>query len=142
MKLRKINYMGGLEVELTGNLRIEEKTVGSVYIYDNDGFIAEGICKRKVEEIVDKVNNSIQLKNIDLIGIRKQEQADKVCEEEKEFFIALMNKDTENAKEEFWDIVQAHLGLIFLDLGITAEELMEYYPKHLEKLKNRPRKKE
>ena len=39
---------------------------------------------------------------------------------------------------EFWDVVQAWLGVLAKD-NITAYDVMESYPKHLEKLKRRPR---
>lgn len=93
------------------------------------------------QEIISQLGG-IKLKNIDLKGISVNEQSQKICEEEGEFIVALIKKDKENAIEEFWDIVQAHLGLLQVDLGITVEEVMEGYTKHLKKLKNRPRKKE
>lgn len=134
-------------MELKGNLRIEEKTVGSVYIYDNDGFIAEGICKRKVEEIVDKVNNSIQLKNLDLTGINMKDQNYKISEEEQEFidsfndyltYHTICNRN--HLIEELWDTFQAKLGLLE-KVGIAAEEVQAYYYIWIKKLENRPREK-
>ena len=47
-------------------------------------------------------------------------------------------KNRENLKEEFFDVMQSMLGLMHKE-GITAEEVMEGYSKHLEKIKNRPR---
>lgn len=43
-----------------------------------------------------------------------------------------------HAIEEYLDLVQSALGLLSV-ANITAQEVMEAYPKHLEKLKNRPR---
>ena len=60
----------------------------------------------------------IELKNIDLSKVSIYEQISKVAEEENEFMEAL--------------------GLV-QKLGIDANEVMKYYPKHLEKTKNRPR---
>lgn len=83
----------------------------------------------------------IQLKNIDLSKIRREEQVDKVLEECNEFWMAYYNKDRDNLKEEFFDVMQSMLGLMYKE-GITAEEVMEGYSNHLVKLDNRPRKKE
>lgn len=84
--------------------------------------------------------NRIEFKNIDLRKISKTEQVEKVIEELQEFWNAYNNKDRENLKEEFFDVMQAMLGLMHKE-GITAEEVMEGYSKHIEKIKNRPRKK-
>ena len=46
-----------------------------------------------------------------------------------------MNKPVENIIGKFWNVVQANLGLLS-KFGINADRVMEYYPKHLEKLKN------
>ena len=42
---------------------------------------------------------------------------------------------------EFWDTVQARLGIL-QKLGVDAKIVMKYYPEHLKKLENRPRTKE
>ena len=81
----------------------------------------------------------IELKNIDLRKVPKKEQVEKVLEEFQEFWTAYNNKDRENLKEEFFDVMQAMLGLMHKE-GITALEVMEGYSKHIEKIKNRPRK--
>lgn len=83
-------------------------------------------------------NRTIKLKNIDLSKVPKEEQIEKIIEELQEFWIAYNNKDKENLKEEFFDVMQSMLGLMYKE-GITAEEVMEGYSKHLEKIKNRPR---
>ncbi|AOR24313.1 hypothetical protein [Clostridium taeniosporum] len=102
-----------------------------------------------------ELNLSIQLKNIDLSGITFIEELNKVDEESKELQEALfvymysnINPQNENIKkakhhviEEFWDIVQANLGVLD-KLGIKADEVMKGYSKHLAKLKDRPRVKE
>lgn len=80
----------------------------------------------------------IVLKNIDLSKVPKEEQVEKVVEEFQEFWTAYNNKDRENLKEEFFDVMQSMLGLMD-KAGISAEEVMEGYSKHLEKIKNRPR---
>ena len=49
-----------------------------------------------------------------------------------------MKEDTANIIEEFWDCVQARLGLLD-KAGINASRVMEGYEDHLKKLKNRPR---
>jgi phosphoribosyl-ATP pyrophosphohydrolase len=89
--------------------------------------------------------DGIHLKNIDLTGISKREQYDKFIEEETEFRCAFREftftrkeKDKFHAIEEFCDMLQSALGMLQLE-GITAEEVMERYPFHLEKLPFRPR---
>lgn len=85
----------------------------------------------------------IKLVNIDLSKVDKLTQVLKAREEELEFFEALTDyvseKDTKkHVIEEFLDLMQSFLGVLQKE-GISAEEVMEHYPKHLEKLKNRPR---
>ena len=82
----------------------------------------------------------IELRNIDLTGISILDQIYKVKEEEMEFMIAIELAEKENAIEEFFDDIQSKLGLLEKLFGIKADEVMERYPKHLEKIKNRPRK--
>ena len=84
---------------------------------------------------------SIELKNIYLDNISLKEQMEKVAEETKELQKAILNEPIENIIGEFWDVVQANLGLLS-KFGISADRVMEYYPKHFEKLKDRPRIKE
>ena len=81
----------------------------------------------------------IELKNIDLKDITMEEQVAKINEEDEEFAVAIINYDLDNAIEEFYDCMQARLGLLEY-LGVDAEDVMKAYPEHLEKLKNRPRK--
>lgn len=88
----------------------------------------------------------IVLKNIDLTGITPSDEREKISEEDREFenaiYESLVDKSYDNYKhaiEEFWDTVQARLGLLQLTLGITSKEVMEHYPLYLEKIKNRPR---
>ncbi|CAG9702623.1 conserved hypothetical protein [Clostridium neonatale] len=90
----------------------------------------------------------IELKNIDLSNVTFAGEVNKYDEETNEFFEALhifmyskTNENKEHLIEEFWDTVQAEIGLLD-KLGITALEVMQEYPKHLEKIKNRPRVKE
>ena len=81
----------------------------------------------------------IELRNINLENVSLSEQVSKVKEEDKEFLDAVRYEEEEHAIEEFWDKVQSSLGLLYKMRGITAEEVMQYYKYHLEKIKNRPR---
>ncbi len=81
----------------------------------------------------------IELKNIDLSGVSVIEQTEKVDEEFQEFKMALVYESKENVIGEFWDVVQAIAGLAERFREITAEELMDGYPRHLDKIKHRPR---
>lgn len=89
---------------------------------------------------------NIQLVNIDLSGVSKEKQIEKIAEEYIEFLLALgdfKDNPTEENKshviEEYLDYIQAPLGILD-KLGVKADEVMQGYPKHLEKLKYRPRK--
>ena len=103
-------------------------------------------------DLLKKVNNEesqgIVLKNIDLTGITKVEQKNKIQEELREFEEAICEhivypteKTKNHAIEEYFDLLQSALGQLEKE-GITAEEVMKEYPKHLKKLEKRPRKKE
>ncbi|MBY6789229.1 UNVERIFIED_ORG: hypothetical protein B2H98_05380 [Clostridium botulinum] len=88
---------------------------------------------------------SITLKNIDLTGITISDEMVKVAEEDSELDKALLEYCCNNTKdtkdhviEEYWDTVQARLGLL-QKCGINAHEIMQGYYKHLVKLKDRPR---
>ena len=83
---------------------------------------------------------NIELRNINLENVSLLEQVNKVKEEDQEFLDAVRYEEEEHAIEEFWDKVQSSLGLLYKMRGITAEEVMQYYKYHLEKIKNRPRK--
>lgn len=85
----------------------------------------------------------IVFKNIDLSKVSIEKQYIKAAEEQNEYREALngfiKGTDTkEHVIEEFLDWVQAELGILH-KRGITADEVMAEYPKHLEKIKNRPR---
>lgn len=89
----------------------------------------------------------IELKNINLDNISISEQITKIEEEDNEFNMALLeygyhkNYITQNHLiEEFWDTVQARIGVL-QKVGIDINTIMEQYPKHLEKIRNRPRNK-
>lgn len=89
----------------------------------------------------------IILTNINLTGISKNDQLKKVKEEFREFTDAMCEficDETEENKnhfiDEYLDLLQSALGLLD-KFGIKAEEVQAYYPKHLEKLKTRPRTK-
>jgi phosphoribosyl-ATP pyrophosphohydrolase len=83
----------------------------------------------------------IELKNINLEGITQAEQIKKVYEEVDEFVQAVIKGDVTNSIEEFNDVVQASLGAL-QKMGLSADYVMSQYPKHLEKIKDRPRVKE
>lgn len=91
---------------------------------------------------------SITLKNIDLSNVSIRKQYLKSGEEESEYHEALHlylnNEDTkEHVIEELFDFIQAELGILE-KRGITAEEVMAEYPKHLQKMEsrgNKPREK-
>jgi hypothetical protein len=104
-------------------------------------FCFDNIYKR----LIQKVNNSIQLKNIDLSGISIDEEVAKLHEELKEFMSVIDNKDLDSsfnhAAEELFDILQVGLGLIQLKYKKDAEDVMRLYQYHLIKLGNRPREK-
>lgn len=98
----------------------------------------------------------IELKNIDLSKVDLKEEYKKAFEEQHELEIELyklerkifaqsltslpvyMETYRQNVISEFWDVVQAWLGVLAKE-GITADEVMAGYPKHLEKIKHRPR---
>ena len=84
--------------------------------------------------------NKIELKNINLEGITIMDQLAKVSEEKAEFIIAVIKRDSTNAVEEFFDLMQAGLGALD-KMGLDAEYVMAQYYKHLEKIKSRPRRK-
>ena len=86
----------------------------------------------------------IELKNINLSKVEPPEQMDKFNEECNEFIESIVyhsygdEKGKEHMIEEFYDVLQSGLGLLAFE-GVNAKEVMEYYPKHLEKLEHRPR---
>ena len=85
----------------------------------------------------------IKLVNIDLSKVNLTTQIFKAIEEQKELYGAvggyICKEDTkEHVIEEYWDSMQSLIGVL-QKVEISAEEVMEHYPKHLEKLKNRPR---
>lgn len=83
----------------------------------------------------------IKLKNINLEGITMQQQIQKIYEEVDEFVQAIIKGDATNAIEEYFDVVQSGLGAL-QKMGLSADYVMRQYPKHEEKLKDRPRNKE
>lgn len=113
-----------------------------------NGVFLEGFSGWFYTEYLQKVNVvGIELKNIDLTGISEATQWNKMCEEEEEFteaYFQYRNDKTDENKnhviEELFDEFQSKLGVLEKE-GIAAEEVQAYYPKHLEKLSLRPRKK-
>ncbi len=83
----------------------------------------------------------VELRNINLDGITQQEQINKIYEEVDEFVQAITKHDATNAVEEYFDVLQSSLGAL-QKMGLDAEYVMSQYPKHLEKIKERPRVKE
>ena len=86
-----------------------------------------------------KKEQSIQLKNIDLGNVTVGEQRNKVIEDRKEFTSTVYDyffsydydeKTGKHAIESFWNMVQSGIGLL-QKIGINADEVMEYYNKHL-----------
>ncbi|WP_236896971.1 DUF3850 domain-containing protein [Clostridium beijerinckii] len=120
-----------------------------------DKLLKEGLDSKTIQECyeryrwhIDYYKDAIKLKNIDLTGISKLEQNRKIGEEQQEFIYAFEDyrknptkENKEHAIEEWWDRNQAELGLLDKE-GISANDIMKEYPKHLEKLKSRPRHKE
>ena len=87
----------------------------------------------------------IELKNIDLSKETLCNQIKKSQEEDVELWEAIQDYERDKTEynrnhviEEYWDRMQADLGVLY-KLGISAYDVMEYYPNHLEKLKHRPR---
>lgn len=104
--------------------------------------------KHKIFEISGVAEKGIVLKNIDLNDITIIQEVNKYDEEIKEFNEAFYEytvhetiENKEHLIEEYFDVLQSMLGLLD-KLGITAQEVMQEYPKHLEKIKDRPRVKE
>lgn len=91
------------------------------------------------------IEHCIKLKNIDLTGISLPEELDKRDEEYKEFRNAILeylmdNTQVDHLKEEACDVIQVVLSILKI-LGIDIPEIVDYWnTKHLEKLKDRPRK--
>lgn len=106
--------------------------------------------ERNVAEIINNElrvdrdkRKGIELKNIDLSEVTIEEQIAKIIEEDIEFLKALNNNNNHSEViEELLDTFQARIGLAYLKCGITAKDIMEGYPMHLEKLPYRPRIKE
>ena len=107
----------------------------------------------KLDKAIQK-EKSIVLKNVDTSNVTYLSQKNKVKEERKKFTDAAgeynlhlrTRIDSEEFKEieeysrdymieSFWDMVQAGLGLI-QKTGISADEVMAEYPKHLQKMEN------
>ena len=100
------------------------------------------------EEIVSQLGG-IKLKNIDLTGLTLVDELEKAEEEEKELKLALLAYLTdrneisrEHLLEELCDTIQVKLS-IAKSIDIDIEEIVSYWnTKHLEKIKDRPRKKD
>jgi phosphoribosyl-ATP pyrophosphohydrolase len=116
-----------------------EKEISYV-LYGGQYGIEKGYCIASLKQ------EGILLKNINLTGISGNQQLKKVKEEFREFTDSMcqfiVNEGNMESKnhfiEEYFDLVQSALGLLER-FGISADEVMREYPKHLEKIKNRPR---
>lgn len=91
---------------------------------------------------------SITLRNINTENVTLEEQLQKLYEERHEFEIAVLealyNRNYGNDKhaiEEALDEIQSVLSYLNKTLGITAQEVMDHYYLHEQKILNRPRKK-
>lgn len=147
----------------------QEITKEVTYILEGGQYgLEEGYCILGLKEPLDNISNcarcgrtivnfeecdckveyfqkGIELKNIDLTGISKDEQKKKVVEEMIEFenaYLDYEDKKTEENKihvmEELLDEFQSKLGLLEKE-GIKAEEVQAYYGTWVRKLENRPR---
>lgn len=133
-------------LELRATLILLSICVQLMAIVDNHNKLKQ--VEKSIAEIINneiKVDRDkrkgIELCNIDLSKVSLHEQWNKVSEEDAEFYVAMQNSDRNNQLEEFWDTVQARLGIL-QKLGVDAKIVMKYYPEHLKKLENRPRTKE
>ena len=108
-------------------------------------FVLIGDKNILINDLVERKNNSIQLKNIDLSSVKPNEQMKKFNEEVEEFIIAVEEHNYMALKckshmiEEFWDVVQSGLGLLHFE-GVEADEVMQGYGKHLLKMEQRGNK--
>lgn len=80
----------------------------------------------------------IELKNIPLEGITIEQQISKIYEEVDEFVQTVIKSDVTNAIEELFDMGQSGLGAL-QKMSLSADYVMSQYPRHLEKIKDRPR---
>ena len=98
-------------------------------------------------KIQEPITTSIRLKNINLTGLTLVDELVKAEEEEKEFKEALLGYlydkndiSREHLLEELCDTIQVKLSTM-KTIDIDIEEIVSYWnTKHLEKIKNRPRK--
>ena len=89
----------------------------------------------------------IQLKNVDMNEVTLEQQVSKILEGRSELFDALNKfnklKEDKDAKEhvieKLCSNIQALLGLV-QKYGITAEEVAERYPEHLNKMEQKVNK--
>jgi phosphoribosyl-ATP pyrophosphohydrolase len=129
-----------IDVRIKTGCTGKEITKEISYILDGGQYgLEEGYC------ILGLKQEGIELKNIDLTGWNGLKQCEKIGEEIKEFYEATaeyLHNNTQESKdhaiEEYFDTLQSCLGLLAI-AGISAEEVMKEYPKHLEKIKHRPR---
>lgn len=88
----------------------------------------------------------IELKNIDLSKVTDEQQLEKLFEEFDEVIAIITDSDLEDNSfehftEEAFDLLQVCIGIAEKKYKKNANDIMKQYPRHLEKLKNRPRNK-
>ena len=89
----------------------------------------------------------IELKNIDLSKVTDDEQLRKLFGEFDELVTIITDNDLEDNSfehftEETFDLFQVCIGIAEKKYKKSAEYVMSQYPKHLSKIKDRPRVKE
>jgi hypothetical protein len=130
--------------------QVKQSNYTNMYELTNDtGHIGTYFKARfkPLEIKIQEPTTSISLKNINLTGLTLVDELEKAEEEEKEFKQALITflKDSneisrEHLLEELCDTIQVKLS-IMKTIDIDIEEITTYWnTKHLEKLKDRPRK--
>ena len=100
-------------------------------------------------DTIENLNNTIELRNIDLAGLTLLDEMNKGEEEAKELFEAIIeygyypSEETRNhLLEEACDNIQVVLSIL-KTIGIDIAEIVDYWnTEHLKKIKMRPRIKE
>lgn len=140
----KENNNGWCNEKKTNGLK--KKNIQNCDHYKTDE-VGVKLVDERFEELIYRSNDSIELKNIDLSKVTLVDELYKRDEEYKEFADALLTYlwDTngitrEHLKEEACDVIQVVISILKI-LGIDIPEITEYWnTKHLEKIKDRPRR--
>lgn len=88
----------------------------------------------KFEDLKKDNIRSIQLINTDLSEVRFEKQFSKVEDKLEDLEESLEGQDKERIMGNFFDLLQEGIGLLTF-YGISAKRLMNYYPTHLDKVK-------